>query len=169
MYRNEEPSCEGQRDGEAPEKVAEVETEEPVEEADVPVIDVAETATNVRTCTRCGKPTKGYSGPCGVRCSNVPASPELLRQTPGEGDTSLTLTPVREVRESEAIPETKSPEKLREKIETVNNLIEHDELLCLKCKERDQHIYGDDNSWYRLPNRPAMKAHMHNEHHITIF
>ena len=34
---------------------------------------------------------------------NVPASPELLRQTPGEGDTSLTLTPVREVRESEAV------------------------------------------------------------------
>ena len=67
------------------------------------VQDVAETATNVRNCTRCGKPTKGHPGPCGVRCSNVPASPELLRQTPGEGDTSLTLTPVREFRESEAV------------------------------------------------------------------
>ena len=65
--------------------------------------DVAETATNVRNCKRCGKPTKGHPGPCGVRCSNVPASPELLRQTPGEGDTSLTLTPVREFRESEAV------------------------------------------------------------------
>ena len=44
-----------------------------------------------------------------------------------------------------------------------------DELLCLTCKEKDYHIYGNDNSWYRLPNRPAMKAHMHNEHQITIF
>ena len=88
---------------EASEEVAEAETEDSVEEADAPVLDVAEAATNVRTCTRCGKPTKGHPGPCGVRCSNVPASPELLRQTPVEGDTSLTLTPVREVRESEAV------------------------------------------------------------------
>ena len=34
--------------------------------------------------------------------------------------------------------------------------IEHDELWCHKCPDQ-------------LPNRPAMKAHMHNEHNITIF
>ena len=84
-------------------EVTVVVTEELVEQADAPVLDVAEAATNIRTCTRCGKPTKGHPGPCGVRCLNVPASPELLRQIPVEGDTSLTLTPVREVRESEAV------------------------------------------------------------------
>ena len=98
--RRERSAAERAAASEAPEEVAEVETEEPVEEADVPVIDVAEAATNNLTYTRCGNPT---NGPCGVSCSNVPASPELLRQTPGEGDTSLTLTPVREVRESEAV------------------------------------------------------------------
>ena len=44
-----------------------------------------------------------------------------------------------------------------------------DELLCWKYKEKNYHISGNDDSWYRLPNRPAMKAHMHNEHQITIF
>ena len=60
-------------------------------------------------------------------------------------------------------------EKLSELDKTVNDKSKHDELLCLKCKEKNYHIYGNDNSWYRLPNRPAMKAHMHNEHQITIF
>ena len=101
--RRERRAAERAAEVEASEEVAVTETEESVEEADTPVLDVAETAPNIRTCTRCGKPTKGHPGPCGVRCSNVPASPELLRQTPGEGDTSLNLTPVREVRESEAV------------------------------------------------------------------
>ena len=45
--RRERRSAERAAASEAPEEVAEVETEEPVEEADVPVIDVAEAATNV--------------------------------------------------------------------------------------------------------------------------
>ena len=77
---------------EASENVAPVEV---AEEAATPAQDEAEPAPKGRTCTRCSQPTRGHPGPCGVRCSNVPASPELLRDTPGKGDTSLTLTPVR--------------------------------------------------------------------------
>ena len=51
---------------EASEEVAGAETEELVEEADTTVLDEALAATHVRTCTRCGKPTKGHIGPCGV-------------------------------------------------------------------------------------------------------
>ena len=60
-------------------------------------------------------------------------------------------------------------EKLSDLDKTVNDKSKHDELLCCKCKEKNYPIYGNDNSWYRLPNRPAMKAHMYNEHQITIF
>ena len=49
----------------------------------------------------------------------------------------------------------KSPEK-----------IDHGELWCYKCKEQQDNCQGWE---HRLPNRPAIKAHMHNEHNITIF
>ena len=38
----------------------------------------------------------------------------------------------------------------------INENTEPDELWCYKCEDQ-------------LPNRPAMKRHMHNEHLITIF
>ena len=69
---------------EASEEVAEAATKDSVEDADTPVLDVAEAATNVQACTRCGKATKGHPGSYGVSCSNVPASPKLLRQPPGD-------------------------------------------------------------------------------------
>ena len=60
-------------------------------------------------------------------------------------------------------------EKLSDFDKIVNDQSKQDELLCWKCKEKNYHIYCNDDSWYRLPNRPVMKAHMHNEHQITIF
>ena len=59
-------------------------------------------ANKVRTCTRCGQATKGHDGPCGLRCTNMLASPELLRHAPEQGeDMLLNLTPVRDTREEE--------------------------------------------------------------------
>ena len=36
--------------------------------------------------------------------------------------------------------------------------IEHDELWSYKCEEHQDNCQG---WWHQLPNRPAMKAHMH--------
>ena len=44
--------------------------------------------------------------------------------------------------------------------------INHDELWCYKCEEQQDDCQGWE---HQLPNRPAMKAHMHNEHKISIF
>ena len=42
---------------------------------------------------------------------------------------------------------------------------EHDELWCFKCEE----MAPDCQGWeFQFSNRPAIKAHMHNEHKITI-
>ena len=60
-------------------------------------------------------------------------------------------------------------EKLSDLDKIINDKSKHDEMLCCKCKEKNYQIFGYDNSWYRLPYRPAMKAHTHNEHQITIF
>ena len=57
-----------------------------------------------------------------------------------------------------------SPEKLSDSEELVNDTFEQYELWCWKCNEKDP---SDDKSWYLLPNRPAMKAHMHNEHQTS--
>ena len=40
--------------------------------------------------------------------------------------------------------------------QNIDENTEPDELWCYKCEDQ-------------LPNRPAMKGPMHNEHHITIF
>ena len=44
--------------------------------------------------------------------------------------------------------------------------VEHDELWCYKCEEQQDYC----QCWeHQLPNKPAMKAHMHTKHTITIF
>ena len=43
---------------------------------------------------------------------------------------------------------------------------EHDDLWCYKCEEEDPNCKGWE---YQFSNRPAVKAHMHNDHGITIF
>ena len=43
---------------------------------------------------------------------------------------------------------------------------EHNDLWCYKCEEQQQNCQGWE---YQFSNRPAIKAHMHNEHNITIF
>ena len=58
----------------------------------------------------------------------------------------------------EHVKESHHIEQLDESSEfqKINENTEPDELWCYKCEDQ-------------LPNRPAMKGHMHNEHHITIF
>ena len=56
---------------------------------------------------------------------------------------------VKESHHIEQLDGSSECQKSREKIEP-------DELWCYNCKDQ-------------LPNRPAMKGHMHNEHHMTIF
>ena len=43
---------------------------------------------------------------------------------------------------------------------------EHNDLWCNKCEELNPNCQGWE---YQFSNRPAIKAHMHNEHSITIF
>ena len=66
--------------------------------------EMSDKTNKVRTCTRCGQATKGLDGPCGLRCTNILASPELLRHAPEQGeDMLLNLTPVRDTREEEEV------------------------------------------------------------------
>ena len=44
--------------------------------------------------------------------------------------------------------------------------IEPDELCCYQCEQQQDDCQGWE---HQIPNRPAMKAHMHNKHNITIF
>ena len=98
-----------------------------------------------RTCSRCNQPTKEHPGPCGVRCSNVPASPELLCQTPGKGDTSLTLNPVREIREKkDVISDSISKQTLveqddSEEIDTVSCVIQSIDITLMMAKAIAKH------------------------------
>ena len=93
-------------------------------------VSVATVAPKGQTCSRCNKPTKGHPGPSGIKCSNIPATPELLSNTPGNGDTSLTLTPVREIREKEDVisdsisKQTLVEEENPEEIDTVSRVIQ---------------------------------------------
>ena len=43
---------------------------------------------------------------------------------------------------------------------------EHNDLWCYKCEELNSNCQGWE---YQFSNRPAIKAHMHNEHSINIF
>ena len=51
-------------------------------------------------------------------------------------------------------------------IKKSDNRKEHDDLWCYKCEEEDPNCKGWE---YQFSNRPAVKAHMHNDHGITIF
>ena len=53
----------------------------------------------VRSCSKCGGPSKGHSGPCGQKCSVVLPTPEKERCPSLSGDISLTLTPGQESRD----------------------------------------------------------------------
>ena len=62
--------------------------------------------------------------------------------------------------------------KLEHIIEQLDGLIkdpknkEHNDLWCYKCEEQQPNCQGWE---FQFSNRPAIKAHMHNEHNITIF
>ena len=43
---------------------------------------------------------------------------------------------------------------------------EHNDLWCYKCEKPQPNCQGWE---FQLSNRPALKAHMQNEHNITIF
>ena len=78
--------------------------------------EMSDKTNKVRTCTRCGQATKGHDGPCGLRCTNVLASPESLRHAPEQWENMmLNLTPVKDTREEEEVP-ADSPAKAMEKI-----------------------------------------------------
>ena len=142
-------------------------------------------ANKVRTCTRCGQATKGHDGPCGLRCTNVLTSPELMRHAPEQGeDMLLNLTPVRDTREEEEVSEDspvhapKAMEKVKvnennEKFKTEEERKEYSdfiqkyvltsvvdkfnfEMICQKCHKK-------------FLKEPDFKTHMQDEHNIEIF
>ena len=47
-----------------------------------------------------------------------------------------------------------------------NKKKEHNDMWCYKCEEQQPNCQGWE---FQFSNRPAIKAHMHNEHGITIF
>ena len=88
------------------------------------------------------------------------------RSTSVAEEPMLTLIPT-QVSGRVQEDETNSPEKLSDGDELVHKTFGRDELWCRKCEEEEGPACDE---WdYLLPNRPAMKAHMHNEHKITIF
>ena len=143
-------------------------------------------ANKVRTCKRCGQPTKGHNGPCGIKCTNVLASPESLRHAPEQGvDMLLNLTPVKDIREEDNLLED-SPEhapKAMEKVEVDEDTSK------FKTKEEEQN-YSDNfirnfvlasvvdkfnfemvchKCHKKFSKKPEFKTHMKDEHNIGIF
>ena len=84
--------------------------------------------------------------PC-QECDHISKTPNNMKEHVIENHTIEQLDGSSELQ--------KSPEK-----------INHDELWCYKCEEQQDDCQGWE---HQLPNRPAMKAHMHNEHNISIF
>ena len=54
-----------------------------------------------RTCTKCGGPSKGHTGPCGRKCSVVLSTPEKERHYSIPEELYLTLTPGQEDRQEQ--------------------------------------------------------------------
>ena len=101
------------------------------------------------------------------QCDNELSSKESLDTTMAEEHNSHNA----EIPCNECDHVSKTPDDIEEHIKESQRIeqldgssecqksdekIEYDELWCNKCEDQ-------------LPNRPAMKGHMHNEHHITIF
>ena len=63
------------------------------------------------------------------------------------------------------IVENLNNDKKVNKIETT--IFDRDELWCWNCEEEEGSTL--DRWLYQYSNKPAMKAHMHNEHQITTF
>ena len=109
-------------------------------------------------CERCFKNEKGLKIHIG-KAHTVLKTPEKERCPSVAEEPVLTLSPS-PVSGREQEDNTSSPEKVIDSDEPVN------ELWCGNCAKEQPTI---DKTWFLLPNRPAMKAHMHNEHMITIF
>ena len=90
--RNTSEDLEASASDENTEKVICVEEASSAEEVPAP-------AKKVRSCSKCGGPSKGHSGPCGQKCSGVLPTPEKERCPSLPGDISLTLTPGQEFRD----------------------------------------------------------------------
>ena len=125
---------------------------------------IPEQVFKCKHCELCFKNEKGLNIHIG-KAHKVLKTPEKERSPYVAEEPVLTLTPT-PVSGRAHEEEIYSPEKLSDSDELVNETFEQNELWCRKCYEKDP---SNDKSWYLLPNRPAMKAHMHNEHMITIF
>ena len=142
-------------------------------------------AKKVRTCTRCGQVTKGHTGPCGLKCTNVLASPELLRHAFEQGeDMLLNMTPGKDIREEDKLLEN-SPihapiamEKLNiyedinqfkteEERQKYSDFIRKYVLATVFDKFKYEMVYHKCHK--KFLKKPDLKTHMQDEHNIGIF